>query len=205
VRACAMTRIFSFFRSAWRSRDAWLVLMLLAVSLGLNVYLGFEVELRPHMTSPRLVVGMRAPKLFAEQVGGSSVAVDWKGARPTLLYVFSPSCVWCQRNFENFETVARARKADYRIVGLSTTREGLTKYVEDHGIQYVVYTNPDAGRSGDLIQSGTPTTFIISPEGTIKDVWRGAYTGRMKAEVEAALAVKLPGITSADATAAHAP
>jgi peroxiredoxin len=188
--------IFHFFRRVWRARDSWAVLGLLAISLSANVYLGLKAQSLPRIASPALVAGMKAPKLYAEEIGGAKVIIDWASdTRPTLLYVFSPSCVWCQRNFGNFDTLTRARKSDFRVIGLSVSSEGLRKYVEEHNIDYAVYTNPDPVRNRDFM-SVTPTTFVIFPEGTIKEVWRGAYVGKTKGEIEAKLGVRLPGVIS---------
>jgi peroxiredoxin len=189
-----MTAVFYFFQRAWRERDGWFVLALLAISLAANVYLGTKATFSHGAAAPALVAGMKAPRLYAEEINGTKVAIDWSSdTRPTLLYVFSPSCVWCQRNFANFEALSRARKSDFRIIGLSTSSEGLKKYVEEHKLGYTVYTNPDFAKDRDLLR-GTPTTFLISPEATIKEVWGGAYTGSMKEQIEARLGVKLPGL-----------
>jgi peroxiredoxin len=191
-----MATILYFLRRVWLGRDAWAMLGLLAISLSANVYQGLKAMSTQRAAPPTLAAGMRAPKLYAEEVGGAKVILDWASdTRPTLLYIFSPSCVWCQRNFANFDALSQARKSDFRIVGLSTSSEGLTKYVEEHQIEYAVYTNPDPVKNREFLNA-TPTTLLISPQGTVKEVWSGAYTGKMKDEVEAKLGVQLPGIVS---------
>jgi hypothetical protein len=80
---------------------------------------------------------------------------------------------------------------------LSTSSEGLREYVEEHKIKYAVYANPDFAKGRDLLQGrGTPTTFLISPDAIIMEVWGGAYTGSQKGQIEARLGVKLPGLLS---------
>jgi hypothetical protein len=41
----------------------------------------------------------------------------------------------------------------------------------------------------------TPLTLVISPQGRVLHSWAGAWVGRTLEEVEAALDVKLPGMT----------
>jgi peroxiredoxin len=183
-------------RRAWRAKDSWVVLGLLALSLGLNVYLGIKIGSVQAAPDPVLVPGAEAPRLEAENLKGGKVRLDWSvGTQPTLLYVFSPSCVWCQRNFANFDVLSHARRSNYRIIGLSTTSEGLNRYVESHGISYEIYANPDVIKNKDFL-IGTPATFLISPSGVVEAVWRGAYTGKTKDEIEAKLAVHLPGLVA---------
>jgi hypothetical protein len=88
----------------------------------------------------------------------------------------------------------RNRQSDYRIVGLSTTKNRLQGYLENHRPTYPVYANPDPSKSPVYAQTGTPTTFLISPQGLVLGVWRGAYVGEVKKEIEAKLNVQLPGI-----------
>ncbi len=55
---------------------------------------------------------------------------------------------------------------------------------------------PIVPHGGTFSYSGTPETLVISPTGTVKRVWRGAFTEAVKREVEAYLGVHLPGIIS---------
>lgn len=40
----------------------------------------------------------------------------------------------------------------------------------------------------------TPTTFLITQNGQILKIWKGAYDDELKAEIEATLGVHLPGL-----------
>lgn len=74
----------------------WLPLALLAGSLTLNVYLGAKLGGMPRVNG-ELVPGIRMPTLHALDPAGARTAVDWgRDGRPTVLYIFSPSCVWCR-------------------------------------------------------------------------------------------------------------
>ena len=59
-----------------------------------------------------------------------------------------------------------------------------------------VYVNHSVVGGGTLPFSGTPATFLISPDGRIAKAWHGAYDGKVKAEIEMTLNVRLPGLSS---------
>ncbi len=197
-----MSFISTCLRIIWRTRDGWLLLMLLAMSLGANVYQALRAHRLPVVSIPTR--GMKAPILYAETMDGAKVEVDCAAnGKPTLLFVFSPSCIWCKRNAKNMDALASMLKTDYRIVGLSTTSEGLKEYLRKYKINYEVYTNPDPDKSRVFILSGTPTTFVVSSNGIIKETWRGAYVGKMKEDIEASMGIKLPGIIPSDLETVH--
>jgi hypothetical protein len=78
-------------------------------------------------------------------------------------------------------------------VPISLTSVGLSKYVEQHGLAFPVYADPVVP-DGAFMYSGTPEMIVISPEGTVKRVWRGAFTDEVKRDIESYLGVHLPGM-----------
>lgn len=184
-------------RFLWQTLDRWGVYVVLAGSLSLNVYLGLKVSAMPAIlqSPPAIAVGARAPNLYAEKIDGTKGMIDWtETSKPWLLYIFSPSCVWCQRNRNNFDTIVRERQSEYRIVGLSTTTNQLRDYIRRDQVTYAVYANPDMSKSSLYAQTATPTTYVISPQGVVLAAWRGAYTGDVRKGIEAKLNVQLPGV-----------
>src|ERR1700722_8139537 len=128
-----MSFISACLRTIWRSRDGWVVLLLLGVSLCVNLYQALRAQ-RPLVTAV-LARGMKVPRLYAQTVDGTKVEVDLTDdQKDTLLYIFSPSCVWCERNANNIEALAGARKIDYRVIGLSTVTAGLGGYLQERKI-----------------------------------------------------------------------
>src|SRR6185295_776335 len=107
-------------RRPWEWLDRWVFHSILGVSLALNVYLGVRVRAaKPGVgqSPPVVATGTRATNLHAEELDGKKIVIDWaQTSKPSVLYVFSPSCVWCQRNEDNLETIVRNRHSDYRIV-----------------------------------------------------------------------------------------
>jgi peroxiredoxin len=134
-------------------------------------------------------------------------AVDLKGqthiiaydqaSKPTVLYVFTPTCSWCLRNMENFKELVARTGTDYHFVGLSLSKEGLSEYVAAHELKVPIYTglSKETQKSYKLV--GTPQTIVVSPEGKVLQDWVGAYSGDQKSQVEAFFHVTLPGIASA--------
>jgi hypothetical protein len=188
----------------WQAVERYSVFLFLAISLSGNVYLTIKLKAAPRGAAPSLAVGAKLSKLVVEDAGGAKAAIDWAAdTRPTLLYVFSPACVWCKRNFESFDVLTRLRRSDYRIIMLSTTRDGLKEYVAERKLAWPVYANAD-GNANEALTNVTPTTFVISPDGIVKEEWRGAYMGKMKDDIEAKLGVHLPGITATPSSGPHA-
>lgn len=191
----------TFLTRAGRN-DAFL-LVLLAASLSLNVYLGWSVK--------RLkgVAAVRPPETVVLTPGvtvGPVSAVSLSGKRqetigyaetdkPTVFYVFSPSCVWCERNTQNINLVADQTRDSFRFIGLSLSDDGLQEYVTSHRFNFPVYTGV-APESAQMLGLGsTPQTIVISPDGRVQQNWVGAYASMTQPQVEGFFNVRLPGLT----------
>jgi hypothetical protein len=180
--------------------DVFLLLLLLA-SLSLNVYLGWRVkQLNATAGGPentfRLAPGMKVDPITAVDVDGTLHTISYETtAKPTVFYVLSPGCVWCERNQANIDRLAELRGNDFRFIGLSLVEPGLREYVQGHHLNFPMYTRltPEAIQSLGL--GSTPQTIVISPEGRVLKNWTGAYE-RAQPEVEAYFGVQLPGVTS---------
>jgi hypothetical protein len=195
-----IARWCSLARCLWRKFDALFVLSLLALSLGTNVYLALRHRyVYAGEASER--VGTRLPAFAVAALDGRSALIDWASdSRPTVLYVFKPSCVWCARNLSNIKALSEQRGRDYRFIGLSLSDEGLRKYVEDNGMGFPVYTRshePSGARN--VVWRATPETIVVGRDGLVRDDWVGAYTERSQVEIESRFGVRLPGLLAAAA------
>jgi len=112
---------------------------------------------------------------------------------PTVLYVFTPDCDWCERNLPNIKSLDEQLKNRYRLIGVSLDGKQLDQYIRRNEINFAVYHSPsDTTRlSYDFV--ATPTTLIIS-EGRVVRIWKGAYGAERRAEVEEFFEIKLPGV-----------
>ena len=118
------------------------------------------------------------------------------GFRPTILYVFSPRCQWCTQNQANIRTLAKKVADRYRVVGLSLTDRGLREYLRRSPLPFDVYTNPSADAVAAYKLQSAPQTLVVAANGRLERVWRGAYAGEQRAEVEEYFNARLPGLTA---------
>lgn len=114
--------------------------------------------------------------------------------RPTLLYVFSPQCAWCARNYESVKTLASRVRPKYRVIALSLNDHGLRESLRTAPLPFEVYSNPSADAVATYDLAATPTTLVFSPDGQILRAWRGAYAGRVRTEVQRYFGLALPDI-----------
>jgi hypothetical protein len=174
------------------------VTVLFVASVALNVVLARKVRslvrMQPVQVSP-LEIGASVPPITAKRVNGAIETIAYsKSDGCTVLYVFTPTCIWCERNLDNIKKLAQSKDAEYRFIGLSLSDRGLSSYLASNGLALPTYTNltPDALEAYKL--HGTPQTIVVSPEGRVIQNWMGAYVGKQKSEVEAFFHVSLPGI-----------
>jgi hypothetical protein len=132
---------------------------------------------------------------LATDIRGSTVKLDWgTGSRSTLFYLFSPDCHWCARNLENIKSLSAFLATKYRVIWISPDASGVAKYVADYHVSVPVYMNPVLKSGSKFSLSGTPKTLIISPDGMVAEVWRGAYTDLIQVEIEKKMRIRLPGL-----------
>lgn len=188
-------------------RHDWVLLALLGLSLGANVVLGvgiLRVSSAPVRTPAAAArdaapaIGSTLVPLMVERLGGQTETVNYTGDdRQTILYVFTPTCKWCERNLDNLQMVADvAARRKLRLIGLSLD-PNVEDYVRAHKISFPVYINPSAESVRSYGLGATPHTLVISQGGILRHSWRGAYNGKTKTEVEAWLGEKLPGLQQA--------
>lgn len=176
-----------------------LVFCLLALSAITNLLLVGKVrELRSTITALKSehssTPGTRLPPLTAQDMSGQSVTIRFDEIQvPTLLYVFSPSCGWCRKNEDNISSLASQAGDSIRIIGLTLSTDGLTEYVADR-FPPVKVIRPDSQTMTAYKLSGTPETILVSSDGIVLRVWKGAYSDSTKRELEAYFHVKLPGL-----------
>ena len=182
-----------------------IVVSLLLASLFLNIFLARKISrlnaaIEAMKSEERLQVGTRVPPLEGHSVEGTPQRLDYGDVKvPTVLYVFTPQCVWCARNIHNFRALIASSGPRYRIVGISLSKDNLKQYLERENLALTVFTDlPESARINYRF-GGTPTTIVVSPEGKVLRVWMGAYSDPNRDEIERYLGVQLPGCCSAGA------
>jgi len=172
------------------------LLVVLLISAGVNVGIG-RMIITSHSRPATVDVapGTLMPPLRAVDRSSTATVINYSDVSiPTIVYVFSPKCGFCQKNAENMAALARLTSGRYRLIGISTITDGLTDFVEQTNITFPVYTKPDPSVGKAYRLAGTPHTFVIGPDGRLKQAWAGAYIGQVQSKIEAYFSVKLPGI-----------
>jgi|ERR1044072_359541 thioredoxin-related protein len=182
--------------------DIFLLLVLLG-SLSLNVYLGWKVRHAEPTSNFQSIVriepGTKVMPLRAVDMDGQPHLVSYNDVnRPTVVYVIAPSCIWCERNRENIDQVARLKGNEFRFVGLSLAVSGLKEYLGQHNLSFPVYTVLDSETIKAFGLGATPQTIVISPDGKVLKNWTGAYREQSQREVEEYFHLSLPGLVSAN-------
>lgn len=181
-----------------------LLLTLLLASLILNVYLGWSVAglknaLAIRARPSELIEGTTVQPIIVSDLSGKQQSISFTdGGKPTVLYVLSPACKWCERNMPNLKMLTSRQGDPFRFIGLSLDEKNLDEYVAGNHFTFPVYKNPTSDTVRALGLESTPQTIIISPDGRVLKNWVGAYGERLRPEVEAYFGVKLPGLTTGD-------
>ncbi len=172
------------------------LLGLLAVSLGVNVWLGLEVRKSRRMGPPtaevKLKLGDKLPALEATDAEGRPVTLRASDdARPTVFYLYSHSCGWCQRNQPAVAALAGQASDRYRFVGLCmgppqscARRDGDPPFPLFAGVKPQQVTELGLG--------SVPQTIVVAPGGEVARHFRGAWVMNARNEVQDYFKVDLP-------------
>lgn len=200
-----MRNILSSPRVVLKSNTFFLMALLMA-SLSLNVFLGVKAQrlgsrLDEHESPEKIPVGAAAAPLRAVNVAGQPETINFgEAGKPTVVYIFSPSCGWCDRNLESIKALASLKSNSFRFLAVSLMDASLERYAKRHGLDIPLYKNPSPDNVRDLRLRSTPQTLVISPEGRVLQNWIGAYLGRTKKEVETFFSVRLPDVPAQEET-----
>jgi peroxiredoxin len=153
-------------------------------------------HLKSELTSLRgLSQGDLAPPIRAKDFDGQPATITHlEGDKPSIIYIFTPTCAWCVRNLNNVRALFISTKESYRFVGLSLSSIGLREYVSQYHVDFPVYSDP-VGLSARAYKGGTPRTLVVSADGRILKTWFGAYSKDIQEEVEGYFKTHLPGIS----------
>ena len=173
------------------------LLLLLGLSLAGNVWLAVQLlqPSRSGKSDTELEVGQTGPPFEAQDFAGRPVTYDFRSTdnRHTVLYVFSTTCPWCTKNLPNIKALNHAMGDTFRFTAVSLDPD-VAAYMETHQIGFKVLVRPSARTISDYGLGSVPYTLVISPTGKVLHVWRGAYRGRVAAEIERTFDIVLPGL-----------
>jgi peroxiredoxin len=147
------------------------------------------------MASRLVKVGTILPPIMAKRLDGQQDVISYQGtSQPTVLYVFTPPCLWCARNMESFKALLEREKAQYRFIGISLSEQGLAENVAKNDLKLPVYSSVSPETLKTYKLGSTPQTIVISRTGKVLQNWAGAYVGEQKSQVEGFFHVSLPGL-----------
>ena len=188
-------RVISATKRATRIIGRQLPLVALAFSVVINLLMA-RALLGAQRPAHGLAAGTAAIPFEAETPAGEKVLITFTSERPTILYHFSPTCAWCERNWPNVRALVAETRGRFRFVGVSTAPVSAT-FIRDRQLPFEVVTNISPATAHRYALGGTPETILISTDQKVQRVWAGAYTGRYVPEIEAAFGIHLPGLASA--------
>jgi hypothetical protein len=178
-----------------RRYPVFAALLLLATSTTINVLQAERIkELNASAVPVTPLVGVSVRSLSGFSIDEQKREVDLAAGTPTVVYLFSPTCGWCDVNWPNVETLAKASAGYYRVVAV-TTRRGLREYVQTRRLQVDVLEGLDDNSQQAFGAGFTPRTIIVAADGQITHDFRGAYTPRIERQIENVFGVLLPGVT----------
>lgn len=195
----------SFSEGSPKGNTFFLMVLLLA-SLALNIFLGVKTQrlgyrLEEQKSFGKIPVGAAVAPLHVFNVTDQQETINFgDSGKPTVVYVFSPSCVWCERNTESLKTLVGLKSDSFRFLAVSLMDTSLAKYSERHRLGIPVYKNLSLDNIRDLRLKSTPQTLVISPEGRVLQNWIGAYLGETRKEVETFFSVHLPDVRAQEET-----
>jgi peroxiredoxin len=171
----------------------------LGASIIINVYQAERLRTRSQSPANSLKTGASLPPLRAKDLNGLPVTLLYGDTdKPTVLYVFKPSCPWCKKNEDSIRSLVREAGERYRFVALSLSSDGLKDYLHayDSGIA-TVYTEVAEDTQTQYRLWSTPTTLVISPRGRLLSIWVGAFVGDTRTQIEHFFSIGLPRIDAA--------
>jgi hypothetical protein len=181
----------------WRLKVLiWIPIFLFASSVLVNVLQAQRIRsLLDEGRGPSLI-GRLVPDLSGHSVTGDPRRLAFRGGLPTVVYFFSPSCPWCERNWPNVEALNKGAGKHYRLIAVSSATN-LKKYLEQRQLTIDVIEGLSDDDVASFGFSGTPHTVVVSADGQVTTEWRGAFSARIERQLEAQFQVVLPGIRPA--------
>lgn len=171
------------------------VLVLFALSAGVNILQAQRIHsLLDFQSTPPSTIGKRITAITGFSSSGESRQLDLRATVPTVVYYFSPTCGWCERNWPNVKALAAGADGRYRVLLLSSARD-TRAYLNARELgQFDVIEGIDEGTRRAFGFAATPHTIVVSNGGLVTHDWRGAFTPRVERQLEELFAIDLPGL-----------
>jgi hypothetical protein len=173
--------------------------VLLALSISLNVRQGLRlVDLRDQVeqsgsSNQILRVGEKVGDIHASLPSGARTVIPVAaGKTPSVIYFFSPTCVWCKRNAEALNRLAERVRGKYQILGLALSDSGVEDFAKATQMTIPRYVDPDTKTLNDYKFGPTPETIVVAPGGKVLAVWSGAFSAVTMAKINGFFGTDFP-------------
>jgi len=172
------------------------LVVLFALSLSLNVWLGLLLRTNRIPFSPMSlfarseagVIGSHPLLSHLRDLSGHPFSISPIHNR--LIYIFSPTCRWCEKNVAGIQDLAKKVSPEYDVVGLVQSPDGMTEYLARHSLSFPIVVDNDPADMAALGFQGTPQTILIV-DGKIVHNWSGAFQGKVRESIQGTLGVSI--------------
>jgi thiol-disulfide isomerase/thioredoxin len=133
--------------------------------------------------------GIKLPDLFGKGLDGQDLTISYKdGNRETLLFVFSPTCPHCKRNWPVWLDLARGPEGK-RVVFVNVGGQLPPKFSQSYSFDaaaVIAETSPDSILQYSLFEF--PITMLVSADGHSEKVWVGELDSTEVTDIKKLLA-----------------
>jgi hypothetical protein len=185
-------------RKQENTATVYVMTLLLVCSAGLNVMLSRDLRDSRAPVVRSLARNTPVPALTGRTLDGRPITFAFSGELPTVLYYFSAECGWCDRNWNNVNSVRIATRTRYRFIGVAAS-DSVPTYMRELDAVLPIVTGVSRETLDAFRFTGTPHTVVVGPDGRVLDSWIGAWQGPQAAAITRFFGVTLPGLTSAGA------
>jgi peroxiredoxin len=162
--------------------------VLLAVNIAL---IHQNRQLKAQLSQPppalELTTGTQMPDLQGFDPEGKPVEVLYgKDPRKVLVFVFSPTCPFCEQNWPKWEQVISALDhSAVRPVGVDVTSTSKAPFLSQHQLSGLpVFEKVEPHVMLNYHFQLTPQTILLDPDGKVEKVWTGVMTDSAVADLK---------------------
>jgi peroxiredoxin len=162
--------------------------VLLAVNIAL---IHQNRQLKAQLSQPppalELTTGTQMPDLQGFDPEGKPVEVLYgKDPRKVLVFVFSPTCPFCEQNWPKWEQVISALDhSAVRPVGVDVTSTSKAPFLSQHQLTGLpVFEKVEPHVMLNYHFQLTPQTILLDPDGKVEKVWTGVMTDSAVADLK---------------------
>ncbi len=139
-------------------------------------------------------VGLEAPPLSLPRLGGGNVKLDGLKGKVVVVNFWATWCEPCREEMPSFEKLYRKMEGkpfELLAVSVDDDKEKVSKMVKEMNLSYPILLDPGGGAARMWGTAMFPETYIIGPDGLVKDKILGGreWTGE---EMTSKLAELMP-------------